>query len=42
MKLQKLYYKKKGNLKKIIKIVHIEIRKKMNFFLKKKIKIKNL
>ena len=26
---------KKGNLKKIIKIVHIEIRKKMNFFLKK-------
>ena len=26
---------KKGNLKKIIKIVHIEVRKKMNFFLKK-------
>ena len=26
---------KKGNLKKIIKIVHVEIRKKMNFFLKK-------
>ena len=26
---------KKGNLKKIIKIVHTEIRKKMNFFLKK-------
>ena len=26
---------KKGNLKKIIKIVHAEIRKKMNFFLKK-------
>ena len=26
---------KKGNLKKIIKIVHFEIRKKMNFFLKK-------
>ena len=27
---------KKGNLKKIIKIVHIEIRKKMNFFFEKK------
>ena len=26
---------KKGNLKKIIKIVHTEVRKKMNFFLKK-------
>ena len=26
---------KKGNLKKIIKIVHAEVRKKMNFFLKK-------
>ena len=26
---------KKGNLKKIIKIVHVEVRKKMNFFLKK-------
>ena len=26
---------KKGNLKKIIKIVHVEIRKKMHFFLKK-------
>ena len=26
---------KKGNLKKIVKIVHIEIRKKMNIFLKK-------
>ena len=26
---------KKSNLKKIIKIVHIEVRKKMNFFLKK-------
>ena len=26
---------KKGNLKKIIKVVHTEIRKKMNFFLKK-------
>ena len=26
---------KKGNLKKIIKIVHSEVRKKMNFFLKK-------
>ena len=26
---------KKGNLKKIIKVVHAEIRKKMNFFLKK-------
>jgi len=27
--------KKKSNLKKIIKIVHTEVRKKMNFFLKK-------
>ena len=26
---------KKGNLKKIIKIVHFEVRRKMNFFLKK-------
>ena len=26
---------KKGNLKKIIKIVHVEVRKKMNFFLRK-------
>ena len=31
----KAILQKKGNLKKIIKIVHIEIRKKMNFFLKK-------
>ena len=28
-------FQKRGNLKKIIKIVHTEIRKKMNFFLKK-------
>ena len=28
---------KKGNLKKIIKIVHTEVRKKMNLFFKKKI-----
>ena len=28
---------KKGNLEKIIKIVHAEVRKKMNFFLKKNI-----
>ena len=32
---------KKSNLKKIIKIVHIEVRKKLNFFLKKN-KKKNL
>ena len=31
----KPYYKKKNNLKKIINIVHTEIRKKMNLFLKK-------
>ena len=31
----------KSNLKKVIKIVHLEIKKKMNIFLKK-IKIKNL
>jgi len=31
----KAILQKKGNLKKIIKIVHIEIRKKMNSFLKK-------
>ena len=29
-----------NNLKKIIKIVHLEIRKKMNIFLRKKIKIR--
>ena len=33
--LIKAILQKKGNLKKIIKIVHTEIRKKMNFFLKK-------
>ena len=31
----KAILQKKGNLKKIIKIIHIEIRKKMNFFLKR-------
>ena len=33
--ITKAILQKKGNLKKIIKIVHIEIRKKMNLFLKK-------
>lgn len=33
---------KKSNLKKIIKVVHVEIRKKMNFFLKKNKKQKFL
>ena len=33
--IAKAILQKKGNLKKIIKIVHAEIRKKMNFFLKK-------
>ena len=33
--ITKAILQKKGNLKKIIKIVHAEIRKKMNFFLKK-------
>ena len=41
MKLQMQYYHNKNNLKKIINIVHKEIRKKLNFFLKK-IKIKKL
>ncbi len=33
--ITKAILQKKGNLKKIIKIVHAEVRKKMNFFLKK-------
>ena len=35
MKLQKQYLSNNSNLKKILKIVHEEIRKKMNIFLKK-------